>query len=107
MALATFDEVLSRVSPSVVKTGGTATPAGGTDDLLTTGSAVKLSPRVDFVRLENHNSSFTKRKGIAAARQWDIATEFYLQGSGALGTVAVNGFAAIDALFRSSAMAAS
>lgn len=99
-----FTHVKSQISPSVVKTGGAATPAGATDDLLTTGSPVKFSPRVDRVTFDSHGDSFTNRVGIAAARQWDVSYSFFMQGSGALGTTAINGFAAIDSTLRTAAM---
>lgn len=99
-----FTHVKTMISPSVVKVGGTSTPAGGTDDLLTTGSAVKFQPRVDFIRFDTHSDSFTKRKGVPAARVWDVSCTTYLQGSGALGTVAINGFASLNALFTAAMM---
>lgn len=100
-----FTKIISQISPTVVKTGtGSTTPAGGTDDLLTTGNPVKFTPNVSRIRLESHGDSFTKRKGITAARYWDIALQFYMQGSGTAGDAVVNGFASISALLRAAAM---
>jgi len=100
-----FSKVISQNSPTLVKMGtASTTPTGGTDDLLTSGNPVKFQPNVSFINIRHHSNSFTKRVGIPARRFWDIAMQFYMQGSGAGGTVAINGYAAIDALMRSAAM---
>ena len=99
-----FTHVLNQISPTMVKTGGSVTPTGGTDDLLTSGNSVKFTPRVDFIDIRQHSAAFTRRVGIPAARRWDVNMQYYLSGSGSLGTVAVNGFASMDALFQAAAM---
>lgn len=99
-----FTEVLNQISPTLAKTGGSVTPAGGTDDLLTSGNSVKFTPRFDFVDIRHHSAALTRRVGIPTARRWDLALQFYLSGSGALGTAAVNGYAAMDALMQAGAM---
>jgi len=100
-----FNEVLSQISPTLVKIGGSVTPTGGTDDILTSGNSVKFTPKIDMIKLRQHSSSFTKRVGIPAARRWQVALQFYMQGSGGGGTVGVNGFAGIDALLQAGGMA--
>lgn len=100
-----FTEVRNQISPTLVKVGGSVTPAGGTDDLLTSGNSVKFTPRVDFIDIRHHSAAFTRRVGLPAARRWDVSLQYYMQGSGALGTVAINGFASIDALMQAAAMA--
>lgn len=100
-----FTKSLTQVSPTVVKLGLNSTsPTGGTDDLLTNGPSPKFQPNVSFINIRHHSDSFTKRVGIPARRFWDIGLQFYAQGSGTGGALAVNGFAAIDALMRSAAM---
>lgn len=101
-----FSKTLTQNSPTVVKMGvNSTTPTGGTDDLLTSGNPIKFQPNVSFINIRQHSNSFTKRVGIPARRFWDIALQFYMQGSGGAGTIAINGYAAIDALLRSTGMA--
>ena len=101
-----FTKTLTQNSPTVVKMGvNSTTPTGGTDDLLTSGNPVKFQPNVSFINIRQHSNSFTKRVGIPARRFWDIGLQFYMQGSGGAGTIAINGYAAIDALLRSTGMA--
>lgn len=103
-----FTKILSQISPTLVKidsgSPGTVVPAGATDDLLTHGPSVKFTPRTTFIDIRHHSAAFTRRQGIPADRVWDISCQFYMQGSGALGTSAVNGYAAIDALMRAAVM---
>lgn len=100
-----FTKAISQISPTLVKMGtGSTTPVGGTNDLLTNGNPVKFQVNTSFIKIRHHSNSFTKRPGIPGQRYWDIALQSYLQGSGAAGTIAINGYAALDALMRSSGM---
>lgn len=98
-----FAKVVSQVSPSMAVLGVTG-PVAGTDDLLTTGSPIKFTPRMDFVDLRTHSTSFTKRTGIVTSRLWDISAEYYMMGNGTNGTAVTNGITSIKALLAMAAM---
>jgi plastocyanin len=100
-----FTKAISQISPTLVKLGtGSTTPVGGTNDLLTSGNPIKFQPNVSFINIRQHSSAYTKRQGIPARRFWDVTMQAYMQGSGSAGTIAVNGYTAIDALMRSAAI---
>lgn len=99
-------KIIAQNSPTLVAldSGGTVVPVGGTNDLLTHGNPVKFTPQVGFIKIRHHSSSRTRHVGIPTDRTWAIELTGYMQGSGALGTVAVNGFASIDALLQAAGM---
>ena len=79
------------------------TPAAATDDLFTFDSPVALKAQSERFDFRPHGNTFTRNRDIVAARWYDINFKTVLQTSGANGTIAVNGFAGLDAALSASA----
>lgn len=82
--------------------GSDPTPAGGTDDLLAFTNVNPVEQQMDSIRLEPLVGTMTKPIGIAGPQTQPVNIEFLQQPSGSAGVSAVNGYAAIAALWLAS-----
>lgn len=83
--------------------GTDPTPAAATDDLRTYNSSIVADVDVERFAFDSHSQSFTNPPDIIGARRVNVTLNTLWQGSGTLGTIAVNGFAALDALMSACA----
>lgn len=102
MPTANFTVSRTRVTACMAKlesTYGTdPTPAAATDDVLTYDSPVSIKPTSDRFEFRPHGTSFTRQADIISMRRAEIQLNSLLSTSGVNGTIAVNGFAGLDAL---------
>lgn len=82
--------------------GSDPTPAGGTDDLLAFTNMNPVEQQMDSIRLEALAGTLTKPIGIAGPQTQPVNFEFLQQPSGSAGVSAVNGYAAIAAMWLAS-----
>lgn len=92
-----------KIGVKIEATEGTdPTPAGGTDDLLAFTNVNPVEQQMESIRLEALAGTFTKPIGIAGPQTQPVNFEFMQQPSGSAGVSAVNGYAAIRALWLAS-----
>lgn len=82
--------------------GSDPTPAGGTDDILLVENANPAEVEVDMIEYRPFAASLTRQADAIGPVRQPVDLAFWLCASGSAGVEAVDGFAAIAALFQAS-----